>query len=40
LSYGRDTSSELWTPVQFSLLKYNLLQRMNVGEQMDRYARI
>ena len=26
LSYGRDTSSELWTPVQFSLLKYNLLQ--------------
>ena len=22
----RDTSSELWTPVQFSLLKYNLLQ--------------
>ena len=26
MSYGRDTSSELWTPVQFSLLKYNLLQ--------------
>src|SRR5215203_4858724 len=26
LSYGRDTSSELWTPVHSFILKYNLLQ--------------